>query len=117
METPDLLDQESLRFRRRAVPTSLSTKGHQRFYPRDTYANQPVSSAATEFSDTDFEASDSDEESLRQSIQSVSIVWMWNMEGTISNIAIARLRQQHYSLYPGASNTGRCFEAPNIHSC
>lgn len=73
METLYLFGQDSLRFRRRAVPASLSTKGHQRFYPHNTYANGPLSSAATEFSDTDFEASDSDEESLRQSLQSVSL--------------------------------------------
>ncbi|OQD70664.1 hypothetical protein PENDEC_c022G07151 [Penicillium decumbens] len=63
---------DSLRFRRRAVPASLSTKGHQRFYPINTRANRPLSSAVTEFSDTDFEASDSDEESLRQSLNSLA---------------------------------------------
>lgn len=76
MQTLYLPDyQDSLRFRRRAVPASLSTKGHQRFYPLNTRANRPLSSAATDFSDTDFEASDSDEESLRQSLNSVSIAW------------------------------------------
>jgi len=55
------------------VPTSLSTKNHERFYPSKTIVQKRRMSEATQFDDTDFEGSDSDEESLRQSMQSVSV--------------------------------------------
>ncbi|KAJ5337796.1 hypothetical protein N7452_004524 [Penicillium brevicompactum] len=62
----------SLRSRRKAVPTSLSTQNHERFYPAKTIVKQRRRmSEATEFYDTEFEGSDSDEESLRQSMQSL----------------------------------------------
>ncbi|KAJ5676011.1 hypothetical protein N7462_008908 [Penicillium macrosclerotiorum] len=60
---------DSLRIRRKAGPTSVSTKNHERFYPAKSVSNRRLSDA-TDFFDTDFEASDSDEESLRQSLQS-----------------------------------------------
>lgn len=47
-------------------------KNHDRFYPAKTVVQRRVSFAGTDFDDTDFEASDSDEESLRQSMLSVS---------------------------------------------
>ncbi|CAG8121147.1 unnamed protein product [Penicillium salamii] len=61
----------SLRFRRKAVPASLSTQNHERFYPAKTIVQRRRMSEATEFYDTEFEGSDSDEESLRQSMQSL----------------------------------------------
>ncbi|KAJ5094334.1 hypothetical protein N7456_010195 [Penicillium angulare] len=63
---------DSLRFRRKAVPASLDMKNHERFYPAKTVARRRVSMAPTDFDDTDFEASDSDEESLRQSMLSLA---------------------------------------------
>lgn len=54
------------------MPASLSTKNHDRFYPTKTVVQRHRVSQATEFYDTDIEDSDSDEESLRRSMQSVS---------------------------------------------
>ena len=59
------------------MPASLNMKNHDRFYPAKTaFVNRRLSDA-TDFDDTDFEASDSDEESLRQSLQSVSSIKGW----------------------------------------
>lgn len=62
---------DSLRVRRKAAPTSLSVKNHERFYPDKTFVQRRLSNS-TDFDDTDIETSDSDEESLRQSLQSIS---------------------------------------------
>ncbi|KAJ5579720.1 uncharacterized protein N7459_005705 [Penicillium hispanicum] len=62
---------DSLRFRRKAVPASLSMKNHERFYPAKTFVHRRLSNG-TDFADTDYEASDSDEESLQQSLQSLA---------------------------------------------
>ncbi|KAJ5090908.1 hypothetical protein N7532_009592, partial [Penicillium argentinense] len=59
----------SLRVRRKAAPTSLSVENHERFYPDKTFIQRRFSNS-TDFDDTDIETSDSDEESLRQSLQS-----------------------------------------------
>jgi hypothetical protein len=67
---PTDLNQDSLRVRRKAAPASVSTKNHEYFYPAKEVANRRYSDT-TDFDDTDFEASDSDEESLQQSLQSV----------------------------------------------
>ncbi|KAJ5811933.1 hypothetical protein N7474_008234 [Penicillium riverlandense] len=61
---------ESLRHRRKAVPTSISMKNHERFYPARTIMRRRLSDT-TDFYDTDFETGDSDEESLQQSLQSL----------------------------------------------
>lgn len=68
LRTKHIMD--SLRVRRKAAPASVSTKNHEYFYPAKI-ANRRMSDA-TDFDDTDFEASDSDEESLRQSLQSLA---------------------------------------------
>ncbi|KAJ5633608.1 hypothetical protein N7528_001450 [Penicillium herquei] len=63
----------SLRARRKAAPASISMKNHERFRPANTVVQRRVSFAGTDFDDdTDFEASDSDEESLRQSMLSLA---------------------------------------------
>lgn len=63
--------QDSLRTRRKAAPSSLNVKNHERFYPHKTFVQRRLSNS-TDFDDTDIETSDSDEESLRQSLQSVT---------------------------------------------
>ncbi|KAJ5724733.1 hypothetical protein N7493_006461 [Penicillium malachiteum] len=69
---PFSLKDSSLRARRKAAPASISMKNHERFRPVNTVVQRRVSFAGTDFDDdTDFEASDSDEESLRQSMLSV----------------------------------------------
>ncbi|KAJ5784523.1 uncharacterized protein N7503_009735 [Penicillium pulvis] len=63
---------DSLRFRRKAVPASLNMDNHERFYPTKTFVHRRVSGTGTNFDDTDIEDSDSDEEFLRQSMQSLA---------------------------------------------
>lgn len=72
-ENTYITSQDSLRFRRKAVPASLNMDNHERFYPTKTFVHRRVSGTGTNFDDTDIEDSDSDEEFLRQSMQSVSI--------------------------------------------
>lgn len=65
--------QDSLRNRRRAVPASLNMKNTERFYPPVAVAQRPAS-ATTDFFDTEFEMSDSeDDESPRMSMDSVCL--------------------------------------------
>lgn len=65
--------QDSLRHRRRAVPASLNMKNTERRYPpRNVIVERPVSEA-TDFFDTEFEMSDSEDESPRMSMDSVCL--------------------------------------------
>ncbi|KAJ5923415.1 hypothetical protein N7454_008660 [Penicillium verhagenii] len=61
-----------LRSRRKAAPTSISMENHKRFYPTKTFVHRRVSATGTDFDETDIEDSDSDEESLRRSMQSLA---------------------------------------------
>ncbi|RHZ70921.1 hypothetical protein CDV55_107991 [Aspergillus turcosus] len=60
---------DSLRSRRKAVPASLSMKNTEQFLPAATFVHKRISDT-TNFDDTDFEFSDTEEESPRMSMGS-----------------------------------------------
>lgn len=66
------LIQHSLRYRRSHIPASLNVNNTKRFFPAIALEQKKRLSELTDFYDTEYEASDSDEESLRKSLDSVS---------------------------------------------
>ncbi|KAH1296943.1 hypothetical protein KXW98_008256 [Aspergillus fumigatus] len=60
---------DSLRYRRKAVPASLDMKSTKQFLPQATFVHKRISDT-TDFDDTDFEFSDTEEESPRMSMSS-----------------------------------------------
>ncbi|KAF4157291.1 hypothetical protein CNMCM6069_005797 [Aspergillus lentulus] len=60
---------DSLRYRRKAVPASLNMKNTEQFLPQATFVHKRISDT-TDFDDTDFEFSDTEEESPRMSMGS-----------------------------------------------
>lgn len=65
--------QDSLRYRRGHVPASLNVKNTKKFFPAIALEQKRISEA-TAFYDTEYEADESDEESLRKSLDSVSLI-------------------------------------------